>query len=484
MTSRSISTALASVAAAFCPFAIPAAAQAQAEPVTITDGRGVEITFPLGTASFADRVTNYSPGGTIPDTAATNPEGALALPDYSRSVSGTFVTLGCGGQATWEFTDNVLIDVPGPDLWIFEIGPDVEGTAVEVSADGASWVSLGAIEGATAGLDLAGHTAPGDAFRFVRLTDDGIRCSGRTPGADIDAIGAIGAQERIDNGLPAEGFGNAAEYDDTRGGLVRFPAGDISFADAVVAYAPGNGIEPGWDDPTLGLNAPDYEDTSTARATTLGCGGSVIYQFTDNTLIDVPGPDLFIFEVGPDVEGTSLAISGDGTNWVEIGAIQGATAAIDIAPFITPGDTFQFVRLVDDALQCSGRFPGADIDAVGAIGSATRLVLDANLLFDFDSADLRPAAVRAIAELAQAIKSGAIAQVVVDGHTDAQGSDDYNLGLSRARATSVMQSLIQAGVPQGMLTSRAFGEGRPVADNATDAGRQAHRRVEVLLIRG
>ncbi|MEX3014818.1 OmpA family protein [Gymnodinialimonas hymeniacidonis] len=455
---------------------------AQTDPLVITDSRGVEVTFPLGAASFADRVEGYAPGGTIPEASATDPRSALGLPDFVRNDGTTHTTLGCGGVATWSFSDNALVDVDGPDLWIFEVGPDVEGTEVEVSADGVTWISLGRIEGATSGLDLAGRVAPQQQLRFVRLTDDGVQCSGRTPGADIDAIGAIGAVERIDTGLPSGGAGGSVAYDDTRGGQVQFPAGDISFADAVVSYAPGGGIEPGWDDPSLGLHAPDYIDTGVARATTLGCGGQVVYQFIDNTLLDVPGPDLFIFEVGPDVEGTSLAISGDGTNWVEIGAIQGATAAIDIAPFIRPGDTFQFVRLVDDGVQCSGRYPGADIDAVGAIGSATRLVLDANLLFDFDSATLRPAATQAVAEIAAAIRAGGITRVIVDGHTDAQGTDAYNVDLSRARAEAVMQALLAAGVSPQIATARAFGEARPVADNTTESGRQANRRVEVLLI--
>ncbi len=457
-------------------------AHSQVGPLVIEDSRGVEITFPLGAASFADRVISYAAGSTISATATTNPNQVLGPPDFVRNDDTTFTTLGCGGSAIWAFDDNALVDADGPDLWIFEVGPDVEGTAVAVSTDGTNWLELGMIEGATSFLDLAGLAALGTAFRFVRLTDDAVDCSGRTPGADIDAIGAIGAIERISVDLPSPTGSGASNYDDTRGGLVSFPAGDISFADAVVSYAPGGGIAEGWDDPTLGLHAPDYVDTGVARATTLGCGGQVIYQFVDNTLIDVPGDDLFIFEVGPDVEGTILAISGDSVNWVDIGRIEGATATIDIAPYIQPGDTFQFVRLIDDGVACSGRYPGADIDAVGAIGSATRLVLDANLLFDFDSAMLRPAGARAVAELAAAIRTGAITQVIVDGHTDAQGSDSYNVALSQDRANAVVQALVGAGVAERLIIARAFGESRPIADNRTAQGQQSNRRVEVLLV--
>ncbi|ABD55703.1 OmpA family protein [Jannaschia sp. CCS1] len=471
--------------ASFCLAAHGALAQSTppGTSLTVTDSRGADIVFPLGLASFADAVISYAPGSDIPSEAARNPAQVLGFPDYAGGDQGTFVTLGCGGQAVWAFTDNALVDVDGPDLWIFEVGPDVEGMAVAVSADGTTWLDVGSVAGSTSTVDLAGYAPAGASYRFVRLTDDGVQCSGRTPGADVDAIGAIGAIERIALDLPPTS--DTTAYDDTRGSQVQFPAGDISFADAVVSYTPGSTIEaPGVDDPSLGLHAPDYVGNGVPLAVTLGCGGQVVYQFIDNTLIDVPGADLFIFEVGPDVEGTILAISGDGVSWTDIGAIEGATAQIDIAPHIQPGETFQFVRLTDGGLQCSGRFPGADIDAVGAIGSATRLVLDANLLFDFDSATLRRAGLQAVSELAAAIRSGQVSQVIVDGHTDAAGSDAYNQTLSQERAVAVAQALMVQGVAQGLLTTRAFGESRPVADNGSEAGAQQNRRVEVLLIGG
>jgi hypothetical protein len=82
----------------------------------------------------------------------------------------------------------------GFDLWVFEIGPDVEDTFVEVSEDGISWTQVGKVFGATSGIDI-------DAFgfnilsalRFVKLIDDTNegQQSGRFVGADIDAVGAI-----------------------------------------------------------------------------------------------------------------------------------------------------------------------------------------------------------------------------------------------------------------------------------------------------
>ncbi|MCA2011766.1 OmpA family protein [Cereibacter sphaeroides] len=475
--------------------AVTASAPALAQtPVTVTDSRGNDVVFPLGERSFVDRVIRYAPEGTIRRTDATVPEAIIGLPDYVAADHSGFVTMGCGGTLILAFDDNALVDVDGPDLWIFEVGPDVEGTSVAVSADGNDWLDLGEVRGATASIDLAGRGAPGAQYRYVRLVDDAVQCSGDWPGADLDAIGAIGSVAREeppapepmpepqDDGLviPEEG---AVQYEDTRGNMVDFPAGLISFADAVVDYQPGSSIgNANARNPEEGLHAPDYSSSGNSGYVTLGCGGVVTYRFDDNTLINVPGPDLFIFEIGPDVEGTAVEISVDGRNWLSVGAVEGSTSTIDIAPYAVPGEAYRYVRLIDDGIQCSGSTPGADIDAVGAIGASARLVLDASLLFDFDSDALRPEARRAVDRLAQAILSRQVQRVVVEGHTDAQGTDAYNLDLSAARARSVAEALMARGVSSGVMEMRGHGESRPVATNDTDAGRQQNRRVEVLLI--
>ena len=75
------------------------------------------------------------------------------------------------------------------------------------------------------------------------------------------------------------------------------------------------------------------------------------------------------------------------------------------------------------------------------------------------------------------------ARFVVEGHTDAQGEDAYNLKLSEDRAASVVAWLAEHGVDAARLTPQGFGESRPVADNATETGRQLNRRVEVAISR-
>ena len=95
------------------------------------------------------------------------------------------------------FLDNALTGSCGPetDLWIFEVGPDVEDTFVEISADGIVWHDIGKIFGSTSAIDIdAFGFGTDDSFTFVRLTDDPIE--GNTApawhvGADIDAICAL-----------------------------------------------------------------------------------------------------------------------------------------------------------------------------------------------------------------------------------------------------------------------------------------------------
>jgi MYXO-CTERM domain-containing protein len=152
---------------------------------------GVE--FPAGATSFADAVVSYDPtfgGGAAPNPAFQVPSRSLAPPDNVG------LPLGAGGRLVLRFTDNSLIGSGSPalDLWVFEIGPDVEDTFVDISKNGTAWFSVGKVFGATSGIDIdAFGFGASDAFSFVRLTDDinEGQVVGGTVGADIDAVGAI-----------------------------------------------------------------------------------------------------------------------------------------------------------------------------------------------------------------------------------------------------------------------------------------------------
>jgi outer membrane protein OmpA-like peptidoglycan-associated protein len=115
-----------------------------------------------------------------------------------------------------------------------------------------------------------------------------------------------------------------------------------------------------------------------------------------------------------------------------------------------------------------------------------RLRVGSDFLFDFDRAEIRAEAAPALAELSQRI-TRADKAVLIEGHTDAKGTDSYNQGLSERRAVAVRIALVGGGLPQARLNVRGFGKARPVAPNqnpdGTDDpdGRQRNRRVEVVI---
>ena len=115
-----------------------------------------------------------------------------------------------------------------------------------------------------------------------------------------------------------------------------------------------------------------------------------------------------------------------------------------------------------------------------AIDSEGKIALD-NIYFDFGSAVLQPASDPAITEIARLLADRAGLQVYVVGHTDSVGTLESNLALSRARAQAVVDALeARFGVATGRAVPAGVGPLAPVATNATDAGRQANRRVEIV----
>ncbi|MFZ5471159.1 MAG: OmpA family protein [Myxococcota bacterium] len=281
--------------------------------------------------------------------------------------------------------------------------------------------------------------------------------------------------------LSAPAFAQSKSYRDSRGKEVVFPLGDRSFADEVVGFIKGKPSATEKDsDPREILGPPDYDKKKALHYATLGCGGALTLRFTDNALVDVEGPDLYVFEVGPAVEPTLLAISADGEKWIEVGKVSGGTAVVDISPAVKEGDAFSYVRLTDAKRDCGGRWPGADLDAVGAIGSALTLSLESAVLFDFDRDTLRPEAKDELDRVSKTIAEYPGAKVVVEGHTDGKGEAAYNQKLSERRAAAVREKLVATGIAN--VSARGFGASRPVAKNDTEAGREKNRRVEVLVL--
>lgn len=118
---------------------------------------------------------------------------------------------------------------------------------------------------------------------------------------------------------------------------------------------------------------------------------------------------------------------------------------------------------------------------VERVGEGIKITFNSGILFDVDRSELRPAAQANLVDLAKVLKKYEDTEIMVQGHTDATGSDDHNLSLSRSRAGAVSEFLAGKGVRSGRIEESGLGETAPVASNESADGRQANRRVEVAI---
>ena len=120
--------------------------------------------------------------------------------------------------------------------------------------------------------------------------------------------------------------------------------------------------------------------------------------------------------------------------------------------------------------------PEVTAEAIATLNEYSKTVL-----FDLAKASIRPESAEALTAIADIMKEYPTTVFHIEGHTDSQGGDEYNLKLSQERAASVREFLISKGIPATRLTSQGYGESRPIASNNTSKGRQQNRRVEISL---
>jgi len=161
------------------------------EDIVFTDTRGNQVTIPGGAKSCATRVVEFIHGAPwTSDPRAMDPQEILGAPDYDKAKDTNYVTLGNNGVIVLEF-DVYIYDGPGNDIYVFEIGPDVEATKVEVSNDLVNWIYVGDADGSISGVDMNGKVPADGRYKYVRLTDLVTVRGGSWAGADIDAVAGI-----------------------------------------------------------------------------------------------------------------------------------------------------------------------------------------------------------------------------------------------------------------------------------------------------
>jgi len=119
---------------------------------------------------------------------------------------------------------------------------------------------------------------------------------------------------------------------------------------------------------------------------------------------------------------------------------------------------------------------------VERVGEGIKITFSSGILFDIDKAALRAEAKENLSKLEKMLKKYPDTNIIIEGHTDATGSEEHNLELSRARAQAVANYLAGLGVDATRFTIMGYGESQPIASNETPEGRQANRRVEIAIM--
>jgi outer membrane protein OmpA-like peptidoglycan-associated protein len=153
------------------------------------------------------------------------------------------------------------------------------------------------------------------------------------------------------------------------------------------------------------------------------------------------------------------------------GAVIGAAAGAAVGAAVG--------RRMDKQEQELRQIEGVEVTRPSEGEISVRLTND--ILFDTNSSALRSASRTTLNDLANNFRQYPDNLLVVEGHTDSTGTDQYNQRLSEQRASSVADYLIDNGVRASAITVYGFGESRPKSSNDTAEGRQANRRVEIHI---
>lgn len=164
---------------------------------------------------------------------------------------------------------------------------------------------------------------------------------------------------------------------------------------------------------------------------------------------------------------------GNGNNTV-LGAILGAAIGGAAGGYIGNRMDRQAERIEEE-------IPGAEVKRVGE-GINVTFTQDAGVFFDSNKSNVKGASAATLEKLAGIFKEYPNSNILVEGHTDSSGAEDYNLTLSKQRAESVVAFLSAKGIAASRFTTKWYGETQPIGDNTTPEGKTKNRRVELAIV--
>jgi len=250
--------------------------------------------------------------------------------------------------------------------------------------------------------------------------------------------------------------------------------GSLTSLDAVYNFGtPGVGLRPyvsaGFAHQSIGQAERSGRDHSTFA----NIGTGVKYYFTENVFAKASLDGMYNIDIG---ESEYMAGLGLGVNF------GGGTKPAPVAPVADVCTDSDNDGVCDADDKCPGTEADATVDATGCVVVAEAVRVELDVKFDFDKAVVKQESYADIKSLADFMKQYPKTTTDVEGHTDSVGTEVYNQGLSERRADAVRAVLVnEYGVESNRIKAIGFGEAKPVADNATEAGRAVNRRVESAI---
>jgi len=179
-------------------------------------------------------------------------------------------------------------------------------------------------------------------------------------------------------------------------------------------------------------------------------------------------------------EGALIGAGAGGAVGAVIGHQSGSTAKGAIIGAVVGGVAGAIIgnQMDQQAKELAQSIPGATIQRVG---EGIQVTFASGLLYDFNSDQVRTEAASNLRSLASSLDKFPNTDLLIVGHTDADGTPEYNQGLSLRRASAASDYLVIQGVNVGRLRTSGRGELEPIATNETEGGRLLNRRVEVAI---
>jgi outer membrane protein OmpA-like peptidoglycan-associated protein len=180
-------------------------------------------------------------------------------------------------------------------------------------------------------------------------------------------------------------------------------------------------------------------------------------------------------------KGAGIGAAAGGVIGALIGKKAGNTAVGAVLGGAIGGTAGGFIgkRMDKQAAEIKNSIPSAEVIREG---EGIIVKFDSGILFDVNSTTLKDAAKDNIKTLANSLTQYPGTDVQIIGHTDNTGTQTYNMSLSERRAAAVKAFAVAQGVPSARMSTLGKGFSEPIADNTTEAGKAANRRVEIVIV--